>query len=726
MNTARKLPPVALLKPIACACLLAVPVTAPVVAFAQPMLEEIVVTAQKREESLQDTPISLAALGSDELETRGIEDLTDLRSVVPNLQLTPHPNSAATARIYVRGIGNSDDQITQDPSVAVYMDGVCLARTQGLAMEAADIARIEVLRGPQGTLYGRNATGGAINYITEKPWLGDWGFRQQFTLGKRDLFRSKTTVNVPLGDTLAARFGYVTAQQDGFIDNAGTGEDRFGDRDRDALRADVLWQAADTLALRYAFDRSDIGDTPVYTAAVPLYPRTAERPAQGDPALQNLEANDVTAEGHSLIATWDLGAHTTLKSITAYRSLDNFQNMDYHTGVFGPFPIFRTSSNIEQEQWSQELQLLGETDGGGLQYIVGLYYFDEEGSYDSDTLVPSSSIHSLNVGDIGNEALAAFGQATWTPGVLDQRLHLTLGLRWSEDQREASKQEAIQPIGLDLVIPRGEGAGDNTFTNTSPSLVVAYDVSDNINVYAKMVEGYKTGGFNTRSSSIEAFERGFGEETLVSWELGAKMELWQRRLRLNMAAFQADYDDIQINVQSDPDDISVTDVLNAGEATISGFELDATALVTESLSVSLRYGYLDAEYDRITDATGADLSDLFRFTQSPRHTVTADLDYALPPLPFGELRANLNYAWQDDKYTSSTADSGEYIVGDYGLLNARLTLSALPVPSGDLRIALWGKNLEDKTYYIAHFNAGVPTAMFGEPRTYGVDVIYEY
>ncbi|GAB3291296.1 TonB-dependent receptor [Parahaliea aestuarii] len=722
MNTARKLPVIARLKPLAWACLVAAPG-----ALAQPMLEEVVVTAQKRVESLQDTPISLAALGSNELEMRGIEDITDLRSVVPNLQLTPHPNSAATARIYVRGIGNSDDQITQDPSVAVYLDGVYLARTQGLAMEAADISRIEVLRGPQGTLYGRNATGGAINYITTDPAIGEWEFRQQFTVGNRDLFRSKTTANLPLGDNLAARIGYVTAQQHGFVDNLGTGEDRFGDRDRDAWRADLLWQPSDSIEVRYAYDRSDINDTPVYSAAVPLFPQTADRPSAGSPDVRNVEANDVVSDGHSLIASWELSPLVTLKSITAYRSLDNYQNMDYHTGVYGPFPIFRTSGDIEQEQWSQELQLLGESDDGSLQYIAGLYYFDEDGSYFSDTLVPSSGINSLNEGDISNEAIAAFGQVTWTPDVLEQRLHLTLGLRWSEDQRQASKAESISPIGTDLVIPRGAGAGDNTYTNTSPSFIVGYDLTDDINLYAKIVDGYKTGGYNTRSSSIESFERGFGEETLVSYEVGAKMELWDRRLRVNAAAFQADYDDIQINVQSDPNDISVTDVLNAGQATISGFELDTTALLFEGFSASLRYGYLDAKYDEIVDATGNDIKDIFRFTQSPRHTVTADLDYTLPALPFGTLQANVNYSWQDDKFTGSTAESGEFIVGDYGLLNARLGLSEIPfITTGDLRVALWAKNLEDKEYYIAHFNGGVPTAMFGEPRTYGIDVIYEY
>ena len=721
MNIFRN-PAAASLKPVTWAVFLA----SSALAHAQPVLEEVLVTAQKRQESLQDTPISLAAMGGEELEMRGIQDLTDLRSTVPNLQLTPHPNSSATARIYVRGIGNSDDQITQDPSVAVYLDGVYLARTQGLAMETADIARIEVLRGPQGTLYGRNATGGAINYVTEQPYIGEWGFKQQLTAGNRDLFRSKTLVNIPLGDSVAGRLSYVNAAQDGFVKNTGGGVDRFGDRDRDAWRADLLWQVTDDFSLRYAYDRSDIGDTPVYTAAVPLYPEVAGRPSKGNPAVQNIQANDVEADGHSLIATWELSPTHTLKSITAYRSVDNFQNMDFHSGVYGPAPIFRTSSYIEQEQWSQELQLLGGTEDGSLEYIAGLYYFDEDGDTRSDTLVPSSGIHSLSTANITNTATAAFGQATWTPALLEQRLHLTLGLRWSEDRREASKSEAIQPIGTGLIIPRGEGAGDNTYTNTSPSLVLAYDLGDGINLYGKVVQGYKTGGFNTRASSIEAFERGFGEETLVSYELGAKMELWQQRLRVNAAVFRADYDDIQINVQSDPSDISVTDVLNAGSATISGLELDITGLVTANFSASLRYGYLHAQYDEITDATGADISPDFRFVQSPRHTVVADLDYTLPPLPFGELRANLGYSWQDDKFTGSTVGSGEYIVGDYALLNARLTLSQVPIPSGELRLALWGKNLEDKEYYVAHFNAGLPSAVFGDPRSYGIDVIYEY
>ncbi|MBK7730881.1 MAG: TonB-dependent receptor [Gammaproteobacteria bacterium] len=225
-------------------------------------LEEIVVTAQKREESLQDTPISIVALGPAQLENLGISDINDLGSNIPNLQITPHSNSGAIPRIFIRGVGNFDDQITQDPSVAVYMDGVYVGRNQGMGVEVADIERIEVLRGPQGILYGRNATGGAINFITRAPELEQWGFSQQLTFGRRDEFRSRTMLNVPVGDTFAARLFYLDSSKDGFVRNTANGEDTYGGEDRDAQRIDLLFRPNDAVDIRYAFDRSKLEDSP--------------------------------------------------------------------------------------------------------------------------------------------------------------------------------------------------------------------------------------------------------------------------------------------------------------------------------------------------------------------------------------------------------------------------------------------------------------------------------
>ena len=307
--------------------------------------------------------------------------------------------------------------------------------------------------------------------------------------------------------------------------------------------------------------------------------------------------------------------------------------------------------------------------------------------------------------------------------MLDNRLHLTLGARWSKDERKASLATQTAPASSS----DGQSTGKISFTDFSPSAVAAYDLSDDINLYAKLVRGYKTGGFNTRASSFDSFDRGFDEETLFSFELGIKSQLWDNRLRLNAAVFRSDYDDIQINVQSDPSDPSRTDVLNAGKATVDGAELELTVLPLPGLELTAKYAYLNGDYDEIKEADGDDIADQFRYPNAPRHSYSVDLEYLFPPLPVGDLSARVGYSWQDEKYTSSSIDTGRFIVDNYGLLNARLALSNIPLPKGSLSLAAWGKNLEDREYYIAHFDLRIiQAAIFGEPRSYGFDLRYDF
>ncbi|WP_200821157.1 TonB-dependent receptor [Oceanicoccus sp. KOV_DT_Chl] len=378
------------------------------------VLEELVVTAQKKIESVQNIPVSIAAFGASGIENKGINTLVDLQANVPNMQLTPHPNSATTSRVYIRGVGNSDDQITQDPSVAVYLDGVYMARSQGLAMEVGDIERIEVLRGPQGSLYGRNATGGAVNFLTLNPNLDAVEFKQALTVGNRDLFRSKTSFSTPINDQLAVKLSYLTVTKDGFVDNLGTGEDRFGDQDREAYRFDSLWQATDNLGVRYTYDRSDIDDTPAFIQPVPLYPQTTPRGNEGNAAVSELQANAVISSGHSINVEWEINDSLIMRSITAYRELENYTYQDYMTGVYGPFPIFITNTDAEQDQLSQELQIVGDALDTRLEYIAGIYYFYEQGESTDLTTVPARRTISHRDVETENRAYALFGQTTYT------------------------------------------------------------------------------------------------------------------------------------------------------------------------------------------------------------------------------------------------------------------------------------------------------------------------
>lgn len=228
--------------------------TAPLSVAAQ--LEEIVITAQKRPESLLESPLSLVVISEQELERSHFVDLADLATLAPNLQVLPHPNAASTLLLFIRGVGNSDEQVIQDPSVAVYLDGVYLSRSQGLASEFLDLERIEVLRGPQGTLYGRNATSGAVNLITKAPSFDASNFSQTLNTGSRALLRATTHLNVPVSDSVAVKVSYQNSQQNGFVRNVGTGAPRFGDEDRNAWRIDGLWQPSDDLRVRLIVDLS--------------------------------------------------------------------------------------------------------------------------------------------------------------------------------------------------------------------------------------------------------------------------------------------------------------------------------------------------------------------------------------------------------------------------------------------------------------------------------------
>lgn len=682
-------------------------------------VEEIIVTAQKRSESIQSVPSSILAMNADTLTRLGVDTVFDLSKVTPNLQMTPHPNSGTTARIFLRGVGNNDDQLTYDPGVAIYLDGVYVSRSQGLGADIADIERVEVLRGPQGTLYGRNTTGGAINYITKAPSLNGVAGSAEAEYGSRRSFRAKASLNAPLAPTLAATISYLHAQRNGFVKNPGTGAATWGAIDRNAYRADLLWKPQDGLSLRYSYDRSEIGDSPQFIARVPLYPARGERPRAGNPAVRNLRDNDSTVQGHTWTADWEASEALTVRSITGYRKVSEDSYQDYNTGAFGAVPIIITTADVGQRQFTEELQVLGTTLDDRLKYIFGAYYYDESGdSFDTSAVIAQPVAERWVTVD--NKAYALFGQATWSPDFAGKRLHITVGGRGSWDKRRASLRQRANPNGVPG--PTSAAQGRKFFSKFSPAFTLAYDLTADIHAYAKVADGYKTGGFNVRASSLARFSQGFGDESLTSYEAGLKTDLLDRRLRLNLAGFISDYRDIQVGVASDPNNPTISDVLNAGKGKIKGVELDITAKPTPNWALRFSYGYLNAHYSRIIDATGRDVSGIWRFTTSPKYRISAGTDYTLPRINGADITASLNYSLTDDYYSVATISPTTYRIKGYGLVDARLALNDLAVGAVDVTVALWGRNLTDETYYIGHFNGGVPSAIFGEPRSYGVSV----
>lgn len=690
-------------------------------------IEEIVVTAQKREESLQETPISLAAFQADDLEMKRIDGLEDLYRYVPNLNLVQHPNSANTALIYMRGVGIFDDQLTQDPSVGVYLDGVYLARSQGLSIDVADIERIEVLRGPQGTLYGRNSTGGAVNFITKAPSLEAFAFRQSLSMGSRDLIESKTSVNLPVTDSFAMKAAFLRSVQDGFVSNKGTGASHFGNRDRTAYIIDALWRPTDDVDIRYVFDKSQIDDSPAYLSLTGGGYKIGKRPKRSSPAVRGLRDNDNEAKGHSLTISWKHSDAFSLKSITSYRRLDSVNYQDYLTGAVAPLPFFITDYSLDQKQISQELQVAGNLLDGAMRYIMGAYYFKEEADGFDLITIPMSNQVVNRIVDIENKAYAVFGQVGYRPGMFDQKLEITFGGRWSRDNRKATMRQAYGTLEGSLYPAPSVGNGDNEFNNFSPSLVVSYEFNEHVNGYLKYVKGYKSGGFNVRASTIVRFNEGYDNEELGSYELGLKSRWLDDRVQVNFAAFYSDYKDIQVSITPDPRNPSVSDVLNAGKATIQGLEVDALALLTRHLSVGFSYGYVDADFKTVRTAASGEMKSFFRFVHVPRHNYVVNVSYEAKNVGIGDLRATLAYSWQDEQVSNSAWSIGPRLgVPAYGLLNGRIAYGGIEALGGDMEFGLWGKNLTNKDYLFMHSNSGLPAGAHGAPRSVGLDVTYQY
>ncbi len=697
-------------------------------------LEEILVTAEKRESSLQDTPISILAFSSERLERFGISDLGDIAGLAPNVTITPFPNSRSSLVVFMRGVGNNDSQSTQDPAVGIYLDGVYVARSIGLTSDVADLERIEVLRGPQGTLYGRNTTGGAINLITAKPGE-EFAISQQFSAGNRDYWRSLSKIESGKVGGFSAKLSYLESGHDGWVENTGEGKN-FGEEEKQAGRAAVRWDLSERVSIDYAYDFSEI-DGPQH------YYQTTSSTGNAIPANEQrsdtgswdggVTPSHTEISGHSFIVSIDTG-WGELKSISGYRELAEDIVQNYGGGL----PGFKIGVDIEQDQLSQEFQFVGES-GENWRYVAGLYYFKEHGSeLETDTvpvLIPDPNpllpptLLTVTLEDrqiySTSEAYAAYGQLTWSPAMLAHRLDVTLGGRYTVDKREARKDSAVYFTG-------GEQSDSETWSNFNPSLTLDYNWTDELSTFAKVVTAYKSGGYNVRSTE-DGFTPPFDEEHMVSYEFGVKSSWLNNRVSVNASVFRAEYEDMQLQQITNNATIFLTDVFNVGEAQIDGFEIDVMAVLMRGLTMQLSYGYTDADFIEYIDQRGAsptqgeNVANQAEMPYAPEHNYTLGLDYERAVGSVSSpmmLNASIDYQWTDERYgTAFNDDMSGFFLDDYGLVNARLALSDISLGRLGLEVALWGRNLDDQEYKVHSISLGAYQAgYFGEPKSYGMDI----
>lgn len=813
------------------------------------VLEEVIVTAQKREQSNQEVPISIVALGADALQARGIENPSDLLGQVPGLGGINSPGSRGTTSITIRGVaGGSAANLSLDPAVGMYMDGVFIGKMAGVSTDVAELERVEILRGPQGTLYGRNATGGAINYVSRKP-TGEFGVRAIGTAGDYGLFGAKVSVDTPAFGTpsegageFAATIGMQTRIRDGFYDNNSGGDD-FNDLDRQAWRFALSWNLNDKLFADYVYDGSQLDETNNLDAVIDFVPLDAAgnvdriQALQGtlaqargfaatpgtDPRIssifipsleQTIETyeqsraegrgrrssgevdftprSEVDSSGHALTFVWEEDSYS-IKSITAYRESDvsafgdiddidssvdangvgawndtahlTLGNSFYgNTGGFDPMipqvPLdafygaiidsgnalhFSQDSFSEYTQFSQELQLVGSTDR--VKYVAGLYYFDDDAEYtrSSTALVPLAPI-GQSFYNQKTEAWAAFGEVTWTPGWMDDRLAFTGGLRYTEEDKDIDWVNGVAISVLAAPTPAASASNNESYDNVSGNFTVAFQATENINTYLRYATGYRSGGFNGESFDSQPFE----EETMETWEIGVKSDFWDGRARLNAALFTYTWDDLQISRIETIDGTPTTRVDNAGSAERWGGEMELQVAPIDDLVIGLSYAYLDGDFEEYPELCApADPTNCIQLVnnakraQSPDNQVNLYADYVFARTDFGEITGFVNINWQDEWYETAVW-SGLVGQGAAGLpavydhiemdertvVDARLSLENVELGGGNLRVSLWGKNLFDEDYPVMGINFGASvgtiTENYGDPRTYGLEVAYEF
>jgi iron complex outermembrane recepter protein len=705
--------------------LLVVPATLLGSGVATAQIEEVVVTAQRREESMQNVPITVSAVTADTLNALGAVDVLDLASTAPGLYVGRQLGSPL---IYLRGIGTTSTQGGQESPTALYVDGVYYAELPGLNFSFNNIERIEVLKGPQGTLFGRNATGGLVQIITKDP-SQDASMDIGFTAANYETFGGKLYATTGIGDNLAADIAFVGSDQGEGWGRNRTLDVETGLTDDYGVRSTWLWTPSDATFVRASFDWTKTETTVGLSRQAAPGSRSID--GQGPPDdiyddLGNIANNEeIEAFGAAVKIGHSFGA-ADLVSITAYRDTDTDIAFDQDNT---PLPLVNAPIFYRTEQFSQELQLLS-SDSERFDWIVGLYYLDLDFDYQlvlNGLAFSGPPFGAVNLGGVDDKhsrqpvkSYSGYAQGTWAVG---DASHITAGIRYTSDEREFSGTDSFTGIGL--VVP---SSAPPKVTQEEPTWRLSFDhrFSEEWLVFASYNRGFKSGLYNMVNLAQPAVE----SEIVDAYEIGFKSDLMDDRLRLNGAAFFYDYQDLQIQIIN----AGITVLDNAAEAEVQGVELELQAAPTDNLTIFAGLGYLDTEYSKFPNAqlstprpppaggnvivTGpADGNELVR---APGFSGSLALDYRIPTSS-GTWGINGSYVytgsffWEPDNRREQEG---------YGLLNAQLGWES---PSEMVHIYLFGRNLADEEYSQFVSDGGLgDSAAWAAPRTYGVGVDFSF
>jgi iron complex outermembrane receptor protein len=723
---------------------------APTLAFAQAApaadqgstVEEMVVTARRREETLKDVPVAVTAVSAERLDQTGARDITILQQTTPNLTLQVARGSNSTLISFIRGVGQQDPLWGFEPGVGLYVDDVYLARPQAAVLDIFDIERMEVLRGPQGTLYGRNTIGGAIKYVTAKiSGEPEFKVKGQFgSYGQRDWIGA---VKGKLSDTVGASLTVAKFDRDGFGSNLNTGAEQYN-KDVAAARATLEWSPTDSVFFRLSGDivkdNSNARHGHRETPALDFL----GRPIAGGEVLPNVydnrsgagDINHVDARGVSLTGEWDVNETIKLKSITAYRSGETNGAIDFDTL---PQAILDIPAHYADHQFTQELQLLYTTDR--VQAVAGVFYLSATAAGAFDTVLSQANLTIATAGYVDTESWSAFADVSFD---LTDALSISLGGRYTKDDKlgHVYRQNftgLISPLfGNNAAVPglvRSNFTSSDSYSKFTPRVSVRYAFNPDLTGYVSYSQGFKSGGFDMRADAIltPTSVNGYQPEEVDSYEAGLKCYFFDRRLSLNSAVFYAKYHDQQVTLQTPVGASIASQVLNVGQSHMSGVELEGVAHLLPNLTGNFSLGYIKAEFDeyKALDLTASppvirDFAASRVFQNTPEWTGSASLTYTADLGGRGTLSFTPTASYRDKFHMFEIPSSLDQ--GSYWIYDASLVWTS---PDDHYRVGLHGKNLGDERYRIGGYNfpqsAGVlfgnsVNAFYGPPRTWTVSL----
>ena len=717
-------------------------------AGASPVLDQVLVTAQRRSENLQSVPIAVSALSQEVIEKQGIRNVSGVATLVPNMQLAT-PYGDAVPFFSLRAVTSTDVSLNQSGPIALYVDEVYKGLPALSSLQIFDVDRVEVLRGPQGTLYGKNTTGGAVNIYTKQPDVSG-GVTGDLAVGAGNLGRVTANggVNVPLvADQLAARVAFTRTKVDGFVDNHVPGADDPNSIDDFAFRTSLRWEASEDLTVSLAYTQTkssptsygaiaeEIGTggigfgTEYYREGLGFYDTESEQPGK----------IDIENKGASLRVAWDVSDTMSFTSITSTDTGDWSALEDVDTS---PFDIARGDYISDADSVSQDFRLASKGDGA-LEWLLGAYYYRDK--VDSNTIY--RYYYAFSGDNDGNGVIdcfddfftgcrlennfqqerkssAVYGQATYA---FDNGFSVTGGLRYTKDKNSLDSYRArlgyFDPALNAEVVDAADTitappVDELNTSNWSGKLGVSYEFPSGALLYANASRGYRGGSFNGNGFYAPDEVTTAKPEKIDALEAGLKTELLDQRARLNLAAFYYEYKDQQF-LDLTPTFLQV--LYNAPKSTVWGAELETVARIAEPFTLTVSLGYLDASYDEIS-LGGQDLSGN-RLSLAPKTTFSAGFDWTIAEGDFGSVVVNAATRYQSKVYFDAfnRLDQEGYWIQD-----ARLTWRA---PSEQLWVALWGKNLGDEEYRTQRYDLSAFNFLYaqrGRPREYGIEFGYSF